>query len=468
MRDEARNTSSHTSWDNKDARLRKIPITFVSAGLARPLDDLELSARSKEAISEVDTGDCGPEVSPSNGDVVSEIPDKMHERESYSASKFISSNNQGSRSNPGRRVPDTPGQNLSHPNVPLPAPGGDVSDSEEEVILFKGRKWLAAQKYLHRDNASRITPIDRDDVLKDDAHGQIATLSEAASDNRVSLDKSQVSRESRPAPTKENDDGFEGPEIHTIDAAAKTKVETEPTFGTISDLGIRHGAAGFVSSTDDAPMKEESEKYDNSDAIDEDEGLEEDSDGEFTRPTRGMAEDDGDMDADIDDEALARLFFPREEADIGANDPSAFSTPFSRSRDQEAFTEFSTRKPGNQYTTTQTVADAFDSLDLEELSLDRNTLSRSQRKKLPPIFGASDSELERAMQKAWLTDRERKKVRKLEREELRQQGLLGKTASPSDLRGKYPNGLGLDDIKLELQTFLMGSTERYVHVPFPL
>ena len=106
-----------------------------------------------------------------------------------------------------------------------------------------------------------------------------------------------------------------------------------------------------------------------------------------------------------------------------------------------------------------TIADAYDGFDVmewERPSLQKK--SKGRQANLP--FELSDSELESAMQEAWAGDRDKKKAKKQEREELRAQGLLGrKNKFKADLKVKYPEGMTLDNIKQELKEFLFSSHE---------
>ncbi|KAL0936665.1 G-patch domain-containing protein [Colletotrichum truncatum] len=109
-----------------------------------------------------------------------------------------------------------------------------------------------------------------------------------------------------------------------------------------------------------------------------------------------------------------------------------------------------------------TAADRFanDLDDFDFMDWDRPALKRKKGKGAKgkvPIFDMSDSELESKMQAAWTNDRLKKAERKRERQTLRAQGLLGKHANPEDLRVKYPSGMGLDQIADELKAFLLGS-----------
>ena len=97
----------------------------------------------------------------------------------------------------------------------------------------------------------------------------------------------------------------------------------------------------------------------------------------------------------------------------------------------------------------------FDVMDQDRPSLRRKPKGR--RRNLP--MELSDSELELQIQMAWENDRSKKKKRKQEREELRAQGLLGKTGKP-DLKAKYTEGMSIVEVKSEIKDFLLSSLER--------
>lgn len=97
----------------------------------------------------------------------------------------------------------------------------------------------------------------------------------------------------------------------------------------------------------------------------------------------------------------------------------------------------------------------LDIMDFNRPSLRKKT----KGKRHVPDLAISDSELELELQKAWQNDREKKKSKKQKREELRSQGLLGRSAAKPDLKMKYSDGMSIDDLKLELRLFLLSSKE---------
>ncbi|KAL8832414.1 MAG: hypothetical protein Q9191_000286 [Dirinaria sp. TL-2023a] len=111
---------------------------------------------------------------------------------------------------------------------------------------------------------------------------------------------------------------------------------------------------------------------------------------------------------------------------------------------------------------------AFELLNMEPPSLKKKPKGRRGRMPLD----VSDSELEQSLQAAWENDRNKKKKRKIEREQLRAQGLLGKKGRVN-MKAKYAHGIAMSQVKEEIKEFLlstndtlslppMGKRERYL------
>lgn len=102
----------------------------------------------------------------------------------------------------------------------------------------------------------------------------------------------------------------------------------------------------------------------------------------------------------------------------------------------------------------------FDIMDFE-----RPSLQKKPKGKNAPLIGdymSSDSELEAQLQRAWQTDRQKKKSKKKEREIMRSQGLLGRDPGDADLKVKYAKGMHIEELISEIRTFLLSSKTRYV------
>lgn len=97
----------------------------------------------------------------------------------------------------------------------------------------------------------------------------------------------------------------------------------------------------------------------------------------------------------------------------------------------------------------------FDVMDFERPSL--RPLRKGRKGKVPPELDAiSDDELRETLSEQWNKDRSKKAQKKLEREELRREGLLGSSGKKgrAHLGTKYPLGMSMRDVHDELREFL--------------
>ncbi|KAF5846917.1 hypothetical protein GGP41_003169 [Bipolaris sorokiniana] len=97
----------------------------------------------------------------------------------------------------------------------------------------------------------------------------------------------------------------------------------------------------------------------------------------------------------------------------------------------------------------------FDIMDTERPSL--KPKKKGRRGQPPPEL--DDSDLNEQLQNAWEADRAKKRLKKAEREELRQQGLLGRKGKGPNLKVKYQGGIDMEDIVEEIREFLMGDKD---------
>ncbi|CAG8905099.1 unnamed protein product [Penicillium egyptiacum] len=102
----------------------------------------------------------------------------------------------------------------------------------------------------------------------------------------------------------------------------------------------------------------------------------------------------------------------------------------------------------------------FDIMDFDRPSLRK----KAKGKQSIPDPVLSDSEFEIELQEAWQRDRAKKKQRKMERAELRAQGLLGRKAGNPDLKVKYPKEMNMEEFMTEIRSFLM-STKNSLSLP---
>ena len=105
----------------------------------------------------------------------------------------------------------------------------------------------------------------------------------------------------------------------------------------------------------------------------------------------------------------------------------------------------------------------FDIMDFDRPSLRPKKKGRKFEDAMPFEFG--DPELETTMRSTWENDREKKRLKKAERAELRAQGLLGRgKKGKADLKEKYAEGMMFRQLRDEIKGFLM-STENSLPLP---
>lgn len=176
----------------------------------------------------------------------------------------------------------------------------------------------------------------------------------------------------------------------------------------------------------------------------------------------------------MSDAELARLLNKQAELGIAGDDIVLFDGAIDQSQDYNPFlsplpTSSRTRpKRSRRSKGTFPSAEAFaevldedpyngfDVMDFDRPSLKAKQKGRKSANGLP--FELEDDELGDQLAQSWANDRAKKAVKKAEREELRQAGLLGAKARNGrvDLQSKYSiHGMSMDEVKAEVRMFLM-------------
>ncbi|KAH6637528.1 hypothetical protein C7974DRAFT_331861 [Boeremia exigua] len=205
---------------------------------------------------------------------------------------------------------------------------------------------------------------------------------------------------------------------------------------------------------------------------------------------RGEDDDDDDDDEDdsndneqLDDETIARVLQKQEELGLGADELMLYAADdyFREPSTAEDFISFNVgrsnrkQKRGGRrnrepnFPSASAMADVldmdpyngFDIMDTERPSL--KPKKKGRRGQMPIEF-LDDSDLNEQMQNAWENDRQKKRLKKAEREELRQQGLLGRKGKAPDLKVKYKDGMTMEDVVEEIREFLVGDRD---HISLP-
>ncbi len=485
MRDEARNTASHqSSWPAGDANFRRRPVIFVSAGFVEPLKDInppskpsepkatdEPPAGAVEATANItEAADVGNSMNPGPGtvdDMEVETALEIVDQETLVVELPVQEEDFGNADQlPEARDSDSKelfffdlgdddqlavGPSIPPPKIPSPRSSFGGSDSSEEVILFRGR---AANT---QGPGRRTRPSVAAALLDAPVESKSRTTS-AASDNLDSRNltapshsKRSRSRRNRSKARKAMEDDEEDAILADYIANMATDSDGDlvsqlQAFSGRRDLGGDDDAVNFGSGDEKSPQGDDFMNNEEAESV-----------GSDSSDTEGD-DDDEDMDADLGDEVLAQLYAKQAELGMEGDDLLLFSSSFAQTGSRKVRGKRAAKAAAGPASASQ-VADAFDNLDLADWG-HLTGQTRKRRSKQPPTFNVSDSELEAALRTSWNRDRERKKGRKLERETLRAGGLLGKGANPDDMRVKYPAGMKLDDMKAELTSFLLDSTER--------
>jgi hypothetical protein len=216
----------------------------------------------------------------------------------------------------------------------------------------------------------------------------------------------------------------------------------------------------------------EQEQLDTSDSTDNN-GDDDDDDDD--------SEDDDDSDEQLDDETIARVLQKQEELGLGSDELMLFAADdyfggSTRADDFHSVNNFGrpnkkgrSRGRGKRemtFPSASAMADAldmdpyngFDIMDTERPSL--RPKKKGRRGQMPPEL--DDSDLNEQLQNAWEADRSKKRLKKAEREQLRQQGMLGRKGKAPDLKVKYKDGMDMEEVVEEIREFMLGDMQTYV------
>jgi hypothetical protein len=219
---------------------------------------------------------------------------------------------------------------------------------------------------------------------------------------------------------------------------------------------------------DSSTSDSEGDSEDDEDDLDSDES-DEDDDDPF-----GFGDEE-----ELDDETIARVLQKQEELGLGADELMLYAADdyfHSSSRADDYIPLNGGRSRGKQgkrggrknreptFPSASAMADAldmdpyngFDIMDTERPSLKPK---KKGRRGQMPFELLDDSDLNEQLQNAWENDRSKKRLKKAEREELRQQGLLGRKGKAPNLKVKYKDGIMMEDVLEEMREFLVGDMQ---------
>jgi hypothetical protein len=192
-------------------------------------------------------------------------------------------------------------------------------------------------------------------------------------------------------------------------------------------------------------------------------------------------DDDDEDDEELDDETIARVLQKQEELGLGSDELMLYAADeyfggstraddFSSMNDFVSFNKKGRNRGRSKRETAFPSASAMaDALDMDPYSgfdimdTDRPSLrpkKKGRRGQMP--LELDDLDLNEQLQNAWEADRSKKRLKKAEREQLRQQGLLGRKGKSPDLKVKYKDGMDMDDVVEEIREFMVGDMKTYV------
>ncbi|KAJ5154085.1 uncharacterized protein N7500_009524 [Penicillium coprophilum] len=407
MQQEARNTETHQrSW--ADSNLRHKTVHFVSAGSLEPT--LEPTLEAEEDQTKLDTDQEDPKTD--------HIPEQ---KPNIELPFFFDSKGQGA-------------VYTDHPDPVLQSKLSDIDDSSEDEVVFTGRRNI--KPVLIETHQSEIQEI-----------VQATTFTQKSPTS--ALDTAPRDPPPTDTPTTYHASNTERPEW-------PPKEETDPL-------------ADYIANIDDEYLEEVtcSAKMDLEGGIDVEKAAMQ-LDLSASSPTAFKIESPrspAQIQIDTEHDSISTSS-EDDKHDMGVSEP-----------DEDNFEDFvlledlanrysgslkkGSRRGKPPFPSASALADAlesdpyfgFDIMDFDRPSL-RNK-SKGKQSILDPIL--SDSEFEIELQEAWQNDRTKKRLRKMEREELRAQGLLGRKAGNPDLKVKYPKEMNMEEFMTELRSFLMSA-----------
>ncbi|WYZ43014.1 hypothetical protein EsH8_VI_000713 [Colletotrichum jinshuiense] len=487
LQDEARSTAHRSSPWSSDSRLRHRPVSFVSTGSTEPLKQLESILHKESGNQPEAVPDVVPTPSNNQGDdrlidepttsmyddacihcvtsadnalSVTEAPlyedEAMEVKASHREDNFT-----GAETPPMQEAPttlpffldvigDRHWRDTLSTQTFARSPSPVASDSSEEIILFRGRN--NPPKDHDKPKPFNLGGIHSEIKMVEKTVGFKGKSLAGPSGNGGPGLKRHSRRDTKPQNRQEEDDLIadyianmreHGDDEGLIPAQAYSRRDiggslsesesVEESFQTITAIDEPKSATGSTSGPDDTIAETEDMFKGN------DEGPRQSAHKHAKRTKAAQV-----------DEALLGVL-ETDASYLGSLEQSLAEDASlqSETSEQEDIEDDVFASAADRF------ANEIDDFDF--MDWNRPVLKRKKAKGKAPIFDISDSELEGRMQAAWKNDRLKKAERKRERQALRQQGLLGKHANPEDLRVKYPQGMGLDQIAEELKKFLLGS-----------
>ncbi|KAJ5801420.1 uncharacterized protein N7518_003488 [Penicillium psychrosexuale] len=409
MQEEAQNTETHQrSWS--DSNLRHKAIHFVSAGSLKPTLEPTLE-QADEDQTKLDTDREEP-----NTD---NTPDKKTDIE---VSFFFDSKGQG--------VIHT-----EHPDPVLQSKLSDIDDSSEDEVVFTGRR-RNTKPVLIETHQNEIEEMVQTNTVAFMQKSQTPTLDYTSGD---------------PSPAATPTDSLES---NTERPDWPQKEETDPLADYIANIDNDYHEAVTYSANIELEGGIDVEKA----ATQLDLSASSPTGSKIGSP-RSLAQ----MQIDTEHDSISTSSEDDEDDMVISGSDEDTLEDFVLLEDLANGYSGSIKK-GSRYgkpsfPSASALADALESdpyFGFDIMDFDRPSLRKKNKgKQSIPGSVLSDSEFE--LQEVWQNDRTKKKIRKMERAELRAQGLLGRKAGKPDLKVKYPKEMNMEEFMTEIRSFLMSA-----------
>ncbi|GAB1211088.1 hypothetical protein ATERTT37_000200 [Aspergillus terreus] len=451
MQEEARNTEGRNLW-RTGLQLRHKAVQFVSAGDLEREDNPETPQASEKREE--------PETIPEETTVT---PPSDHQPAETTTAPSVSP----SLDTLGEGVANA---EISDPDTERMPADQDESSEDEIVFLGRQRRKDPAPQLLHRDHQMDTNDTNRDSqgstseqVQPPERPGALpsTTISDARSAtpelDYIDFGMPRRGRKSR-SNRSDDEDGAIADYIANMDndylEGFNTPSSSSSSEESDGDDNLRRATkaptTGDFSTRSDPLATIETEESmgvaTNLDLVDEESGLD-----TYTPKDPLEAYDESGTDTDSEDDVGDRDPYSQEIEDLlrALEESSAPST--SRRN----------RPKGRPFAPATAFADALEMdpyYGLDMMDFDRPSLRKKKKgKHLPLDMVLSDSDLEMELERAWKNDREKKRIKKQQREQLRAQGLLGRKSDDPDMKSKYALNMGFDDLKVEIRTFMLSS-----------
>ncbi|KAL3472401.1 hypothetical protein BJX99DRAFT_249656 [Aspergillus californicus] len=313
--------------------------------------------------------------------------------------------------------PDIESQISPRPALPVEIHPCTPEDSSEDEIVFRGRR-SQPRPALHHDSENFIdnAPIQNPDRM---APAYTPEAIELAAD---ALSDSATSNSLR-------DDSYNYVGINHNATAKSLEIldEDDILADYIANIDNSTEDESSSSSADECPIESEiqskTKEFDSDQVLPDPAGEDIESNFPSKSPATGMRNE-------------THISHGRSQSNRKRTEKSIFASA-------TAFADAIEQDPYN----------GFDVMDFDRPSLRRKKMNKQEHFNLDDL----DAELEAELMSAWNNDRLKKKSKKREREELRAQGLLGRNKDDPDLKIKYADGMCIQDLKTEIESFLLSS-----------